>query len=110
MLLKWEFEDKLYLLALSYKHSGMYEKAQNYFQRAARQNPDDAKIWLKLAYMYLEQNRLKEAANAYQQFTKLLPDNYQLWIDLSKIYSRMGDQAKSNAAHQKAAQLEFKSE
>ncbi|MBM3236765.1 tetratricopeptide repeat protein [Candidatus Poribacteria bacterium] len=101
-----EFEDTLYLLAASYKHLGMYDKAQNYFERAVRQKPEDAKIWLELAYMYLDQNRLKEAADAYQQLTKLLPDNYQLWIDLSNIYSRMGDQTKSNAAYQKATQLE----
>jgi len=100
------FEDTLYLLAASYKHLGIYDKAQNYFERAMRQKPNDAKIWLELAYMYLDQNRLKEAADAHQQLTKLLPDNFQLWIDLSNIYSRMGDQARSNAAYQKAAQLE----
>jgi hypothetical protein len=100
------FEDTLYLLAASYKHLSMYDKAQNYFELATRQKPEDAKIWLELAYMYLDQNRLKEAADAYQQLTKLLPDNYQLWIDLSNIYSRMGDQAKSDAAYQKAAQFE----
>ncbi|MFQ6039540.1 MAG: tetratricopeptide repeat protein [Candidatus Poribacteria bacterium] len=107
---KGDFEDTLYLLAASYKHVGMYDRAQKYFQRAARQKPEDAKIWLELAYMYLEQNRLKEAVNAYQQLTKLLPNNYQLWIDLSNIYSRMGDQAKSNAAYQKAIQLETNDE
>ncbi|MBC8234503.1 tetratricopeptide repeat protein [bacterium] len=100
------FEDTLYLLAASYKHLGIYDKAQNYFERAMRQKPDDAKIWLELAYMYLDQNRLKEAADAYQQITKLFPNNFQFWIDLSNIYSRMGDQAKRNAAYQKAAQLE----
>ena len=100
------FEDTLYLLAASHKHLGIYDKAQNYFERAMRQKPDDAKIWLELAYMYLDQNRLKEAADAYQQITKLFPDNFQFWIDLSNIYSRMGDQARSNAAYQKAAQLE----
>jgi tetratricopeptide (TPR) repeat protein len=100
------FEDTLYLLAASYKHLSMYDKAQNYFELATRQKPEDAKIWLELAYMYLDQNRLKEAADAYQWLTKLLPDNYQLWIDLSNLYSRMGEQAKSNAAYQKAAQLE----
>ena len=108
--LKEDFEDTLYLLAASYKHLGIYDKAQNYFQRAVCQQPEDAKIWLELAYMYLDQNRLKEAAEAYQHLTKLLPDDYRLWIDLSEIHSRMGDQAKSNAAYQKAAQLEFENE
>ncbi len=94
-----EYKDTLYLLAACHKQLGLYDRAYEYFDRATRKNPNDAKIWLELAYMYLDQNRLKEAVEVYRRLTTLFPNNVQLWLDLGDIYKQLGEDEKSNEAY-----------
>ena len=99
------YEDTLYMLAACYKHLGLYNDAERYFQLAVDKNPDDPKIWLELAYMHLERNLLKKAAEAYEQLAKLQPDNPKIWMDLGDIFKRLGEVEKSEDAYQRAAKL-----
>jgi len=104
------YEDTLYMLAACYKHLGLYDEAERYFKRAIAAKPDDAKIWLELAYMYIDQNLLEKAADAYQQLAKLQPDNPKIWVHLGDVLKRLGNIEKSNDAYQRAEKLTSDSE
>jgi len=82
------YEDTLYMLAACYKHLGLFDEAERYFKRAIDAQPDDAKIWLELAYMYINQNLLEKAADAYEQLAKLQPENPKIRMDLENMRKR----------------------
>lgn len=74
--------DVQYLLGSSYKHLGVYDKAESFLKKSIELNPHDPNPMVELAYMYLSQNRSKEAAKILLRLAELMPDNPAVTEDL----------------------------
>lgn len=77
--------DVYYLLGSSYKHLGIYDKAEMFLQKSIEFNSLVQKSRVELAYMYLSQNRLKEAAIELKKLSELMPDNSAVSEDIEKV-------------------------
>lgn len=87
--IEMERSDVYYLLGSSYKHLGIYDKAESSLKKSIEINPHAPKPMVELAYMYLSQNKLKEAAIALKNLSELMPDNSVVYEDLDKVYEKL---------------------
>jgi len=86
-----------------FKHAlGQLEAALADYQAAARWNPEDAEIWLNLAYAAASAGRLEESAGAFERSLRLAPAQVMAWARLAQVQLALGraeEAAKSCRQH-----------
>jgi len=99
----------LFTLGLIAKRQGRYSQAEEFYQKAIRQDPKFSDALSNLGNVYLAQKRTNLAIAAYQQAIDLNPSKGAYYYNLYRAYSQENFlSSKIDKAFQKARQLDPK--
>jgi len=76
---------------------GRNAEALAILNKLLKNNPDDAELWLELAYLHERENKPEEAIAAYRKAAEILPGNIELQFRLVTLYLDVGEYAKALA-------------
>ncbi len=71
--------------------------ARAVLELAAKENPDDARVWLVLGRAYIEAKELEKAADAFEKGRKAAPQDTDWLTELARIYASLDKTAELTA-------------
>lgn len=93
-------------LAEAYLSTGSFAKAENEFRKVLHQNPSDSNILLKLATVYLQQNKPEAALLELDNFHSSNAETSESLTLYGKAHGASGDLGSAENLFKKALQLE----
>lgn len=85
--------------------AGMGSEAEDCFQTALKDNPDDIYTYNQLGIAFRKQGKFDEAVDNYQRALMVAPDNEVLHFNLSRAYLEAGDRDSSEKAMRRALEI-----
>jgi cytochrome c-type biogenesis protein CcmH/NrfG len=107
-LLEQEPENTTALIRLGniYFDAGMFEAAQEYYERALRLEPDNVEVRTDLGTSLRSLERPQEALEQFEQAVRVQPDHWRGWFNIGivALYD-LGDLGKASAAFERVAEI-----
>jgi tetratricopeptide (TPR) repeat protein len=93
-------------IAKLYEESGRYAEAEQYYQMALKEKPDDLAALLGFARFQENQKRVNEAITLYQRAAKIYPKDAVAYNNLGLCFARHGKLNEAAPALEQAVKLD----
>ena len=75
--------------AFVYQKNGNFEKAEEYYRKAAELNPERIQAWCNMGYSFLEKNDLNESEKSFKKVIQLDKKAFEGYWGLVAVYRKM---------------------
>ncbi len=100
--------DALLNIGIIHGQRGDYSKARDYYQRAIRADPANARAYFNLGYISERTGHLREAVEFYQKAVYLNPKNAQIHYNSGNAYTKLKMEDKAVSSYLQAVQMDPK--
>ena len=83
-----------------------FDLAENWFEAALAQDPDDGASWFNLGFVRERAGKSAQAIAAFREATRLVPHQDRAWYGMGLAHARLGQHGEAAAALERAVKLQ----